>query len=156
MSPLAVEVCRRRGLEDARPLSVEQVDASLGEFDTVLMLGHNLALLGSAQGAKRILKRLDRVVAPGGRIIGDILDPYQTDDPDHLAYHAQNRSKGRMSGQIRMRVRYKAYKSPWFDYLFLSRDELEELLEGTGWRLKEIIATYGPSYAVHLERLAAP
>ena len=151
--PLAIDVCRRRGLRDARLLSVEEVDASLGKFDTVLMLGHNLALLGSAGGAKRILKRLHRAVVPGGRLIGDILDPYETEDPNHLAYHAQNRSKGRMGGQIRMRVRYKGYKSPWFDYLFLSREELEGLLEATGWRLKEIIGTYGPSYAVHIERV---
>ena len=58
-----------------------------------------------------------------------------------------------MGGQVRMRVRYKKYKSPWFDYLFLSREELEGLLEGTGWRLKEIIATSGQCYAVHIERL---
>ena len=154
VSPVAIDVCRRRGLRDARLLSVEEVGPSLGKFDTVLMLGHNLALLGSARGAKRILKRLHRAVVPGGRIIGDILDPYQTDDPDHLAYHELNRSNGRMSGQIRMRVRYKAFKSPWFDYLFLSCKELEALLEGTGWRLREVIATYGPSYAVHIERLA--
>ena len=58
-----------------------------------------------------------------------------------------------MGGQIRMRVRYRKIKSPWFDYLFLSRDELVGLLEGTGWRLKEIIATAGAGYAVHIERL---
>lgn len=58
-------------------------------------------------------------------------------------------------GQIRMRVRYKAPTSPWFDYLFLSREEVEGLLEGTGWRLREVIARYGPSYAVHIERLGA-
>lgn len=133
-------------------MSVEEVDTSLGRFDTVLMLGNNLALLGSARGAKRILKRLSAVVVPGGSIIGNTLDPYMSEDPAHLAYHAENRSKGRMGGQIRMRVRYKQYKSPWFDYLFLSPEELEDLLEGTGWRLKEIIAESGPSYAVRLER----
>ena len=155
VSPLAIEVCRRRGLRDARTLSVEEVDGSLGSFDTVLMLGNNLALLGSPRGAKRILERLHQVVVPGGRIVGDILDPYETEDPNHLAYQANNRSRGRMSGQIRMRVRYKRFKSPWFDYLFLSREELEGLLDGTGWRLKKMIATYPPCYAVHLERLAA-
>jgi len=153
VSPLAVEVCRRRGLRDVRLLSVEEVDPSLGRFDTVLMLGHNLALLGSAPGSRRILRRLGRVVAPGGALIGDMLDPHQTEDPDHLAYHARNRSRGRMSGQLRMRVRYKRYKSPWFNYLFLSREELEGLLQGSGWGLKEVIASCGPSYAVHIERL---
>ena len=153
VSPLAIEVCRRRGLRDARVMAVEDVDESLGKFDSVVMFGNNLALLGSAARARRILKRLHRVVVPGGRLIGEIIDPYQSGDPDHLAYHAENRSKGRMGGQIRMRVRYKKYKSPWFDYLFLSRDELEALLEGTRWRLKEIVAESGPSYAVHIERL---
>lgn len=156
VSPLATEVCRRRGLRDARTMSVEGVEASLGRFDSVVMLGNNLALLGSAAGARRILKRLHGVVVPGGRLIGETLDPYASGDPDHLAYHADNRAKGRMGGQIRMRVRYKRYKSPWFDYLFLSREELEELLEGTGWRLKGIIAESGPGYAVHLERLGDP
>jgi 2-polyprenyl-3-methyl-5-hydroxy-6-metoxy-1,4-benzoquinol methylase len=153
VSPLAIEVCRRRGLKDARVMSVDEVDTSLGKFDTVLMLGNNLALLGSAHGAKRILKRLSAVVVPGGSILGNTIDPYMSRDPNHLAYHAANRSKGRMGGQIRMRVRYKQYKSPWFDYLFLSREELEGLLEGSGWRLKEIIAGSGPGYAVRLERV---
>jgi len=152
VSPLAIEVCRRRGLRDARVLALEDVDVSMGRFDTVLMLGHNLALLGSAARAKRILRRLRTVVSPGGALIGDMLDPYQTDDPLHLAYHARNRARGRMSGQIRMRVRYKTYKSPWFDYLFLSQEELARLLQGTGWRVSEVLATDGPSYAVRITR----
>lgn len=156
VSPLAIDVCRRRGLQDGRVMSVEEVDTSLGRFDTVLMLGNNLALLGSARGAKRILKRLSAVVVPGGSIIGNTLDPYMSGDPEHLAYHAENRSKGRMGGQVRMTVRYKQYKSPWFDYLFLSREELEGLLEGTGWRLKEVIAESGPGYTVRLERSEEP
>lgn len=153
VSPLAIDVCRRRGLRHAQVMSVERVDRSLGVFDSVVMLGNNLALLGSAARAKRILRRLHTVVVPGGRLIGENLDPYVSGDPDHLAYHAANRSKGRMGGQIRMRVRYKKFKSPWFDYLFLSREELQELLEGTGWQLKETIAESGPCYAVHIERL---
>lgn len=150
VSPLAVEVCRRRGMRDARVLSLEEVDASLGRFDTVLMLGHNLGLLGSARRAKRTLTRMLAMVSPGGAVIGDTLDPYQTNDGSLLAYHAQNRAKGRMSGQIRMRVRYKTYKSPWFDYLFLSPDELDDLLKGTGWRVQEVIAREGPFYAVQI------
>jgi len=153
VSPLAIEVCRRRGVRHARVMSVEEVDGSLGRFDSVVMLGNNLALLGSAARAKRILKRLHRAVVPGGRLIGETLDPYQSGDPDHAAYHAENRSKGRMGGQVRMRVRYKKYRSPWFDYLFLSRDELEAVLVGTGWRLAEVIAESGPCYAVRIERL---
>jgi hypothetical protein len=56
-------------------------------------------------------------------------------------------------GQIRMRVRYKSFKSPWFDYLFVSRAELEEILDGTGWQVKEVVAMNGPNYVALIERL---
>ena len=36
-SPGAVEVCRRRGVRDARLLSIDDVDESLGIFDTIVM-----------------------------------------------------------------------------------------------------------------------
>ena len=42
-------------------------------------------------------------------------------------------------GQIRIRVRYKDLAGPWFDYLFVSPDELAELLEGTAWRIERIV-----------------
>jgi SAM-dependent methyltransferase len=152
-SPLAVDVCRRRGLRDVRLLTVEQVDASLGIFDTVLMLGNNLGLLGSFRGARRVLDRLGRVVRTGGYLIAETLDPYQTEDPSHLAYHAQNRERRRMGGQIRMRMRYKSFRTPWFDYLFVSRAELEEILDGTGWQVEEVVAMNGPNYVALIERL---
>jgi SAM-dependent methyltransferase len=151
-SPLAVEVCRRRGLRDVRLLTLEQVDDSLGRFDTILMLGNNFGLLGSFRGARRILKRLGKLVVSGGSIIAETLDPYQTSDPSHLAYHAQNRGRGRMGGQIRMRVRYQAYRTPWFDYLFVSRDELDDIVTDTVWRVREVIESHGANYVVVLER----
>ena len=44
-----------------------------------------------------------------------------------------------MSGQIRLRVRYKAHASPWFDYLFVSKDELRNILAGTGWAVARFV-----------------
>jgi SAM-dependent methyltransferase len=40
-SPGAVEVTRRRGIRDVRLMRLEDVDASLGSFGTVLMYGNN-------------------------------------------------------------------------------------------------------------------
>ncbi len=61
-------------------------------------------------------------------------DVYQTDNPDHLAYHERNRRRGRTPGEVRIRVRFRTYATPYFDYLMVSKEELEEILEGTGWR----------------------
>jgi SAM-dependent methyltransferase len=153
VSPLAIEVCRRRGVGDARVLSITQIHKDLGQFDSIVMMGHNFGLFGSSQRMHSILKRLTRVTTPEGRIIASGMDPYQTDEPLHLAYHARNRDRGRMSGQIRMRVRYKTYRTPWFDYLFVSGDELEELVSGTGWRLAQVVTAEGPSYLAILEQI---
>jgi 2-polyprenyl-3-methyl-5-hydroxy-6-metoxy-1,4-benzoquinol methylase len=152
ISPGAVEVCRRRGLRDVRLLSITDISRSLGTFDTVVMLGNNFGLLGSFARARRLLRRFSRVVSPGGHIIAETLDPYQTSDATHLAYHAQNRARGRMGGQIRLRVRYECYRSPWFDYLFVSRSELESIVTDTGWRIAELISTTGPNYVAVLGR----
>lgn len=151
-SPGTVEVCRRRGVRDARVMRIEDVDLSLGTFDTVVMFGNNLGLLGSRTKAPRILRRLDRITNDGARILGEGSDPYSTEDPIHLAYHERNRKRGRMGGQLRIRIRHRETASAWFDYLFLSRPELEELLEGTGWKLTRMIEDDTPVYVAVIEK----
>jgi hypothetical protein len=84
--------------------------------------------------------------------VAEILDPYRTTEPQHLEYHERNRRKGRMPGQLRLRVRYKRYRTRWFDYLFVSRSELESLLAGTNWHITEILESGGPVYVAILEK----
>ena len=133
-------------------MRIEDVDASLGVFDTVVMYGNNLGLLASRTKAPRILRRLARITSERARIIAEGTDPYSTDDPGHLAYHERNRQRGRMGGQLRIRIRFHELASPWFDYLFLSRRELEEILDGTGWRLARMIEDDGPTYVAVIEK----
>jgi SAM-dependent methyltransferase len=133
----AVEVARRRGVRDARVLAFEDVGPDLGHFETVVMYGNNFGLFGSEAKARRLLRRL-RPLAD--RIVASTRDPYQTVDAAHLAYHARNRSRGRMIGQLRLRVRYRNYVSPWFDCLLVSPEELRRLVEGTGWDVDRIIS----------------
>ncbi len=153
-SPGTIEACRRRGVRDARVMRIEDVDDSLGTFDTVVMFGNNLALLSSRTKAPRILRRLARITSERARILGECLDPYGGGDAprEHLAYHERNRSRGRLGGQIRIRIRFRDLAGAWFDYLFLSRDELEEILDGTGWRLAGMIEDDGPVYVAVIEK----
>jgi SAM-dependent methyltransferase len=157
VSPLAIELCRERGLGRAEVRDAADVGGlGDGRFDTVLMLGNNLALLGSPRRGRRLLRTLWRITAPGARLIGGNRDPYRTVDPLHLDYHERNRRRGRMPGQIRMRVRHHNLVGPWFDYLFLSREELAALVEGTGWRVARVIGgEEGPGYVAVLEKTAA-
>lgn len=139
VSPGAIQVSRHRGLRHGRVMSVTQVSASLGVFDTILMLGGNFGTLGNLERASRLLKRFHRMTTPTARIIAESRDPYLTTESVHRAYHKGNRSRGRMSGQVRIRVRFKNLKTPWFDYLFVSKEEMVQIVDGTGWHVEEFL-----------------
>jgi SAM-dependent methyltransferase len=155
VSPLAVEVSRRRGVRDARVLSITEITPALGVFDTIVMMGNNFGLFGGFARARWLLRRFKRLTSPGARIIAETNDPYQTTDPLHLAYHERNRRLGRMGGQLHLRVRWRDYASPWFDYLLASRDEVQRITAGTGWRLAETVDTPGSIYVAVLAKDAA-
>lgn len=148
VSPGAVEVARRRGVRDVRLLAFEDVDQSLGRFDAVVTYGNNFGLFGSRANARRLLRRL-RPLA--GRIAAASSDPYGTEDPSHLAYQARNRERGRMSGQLRLRVRHRDLVGPWFDYLIVSPEEMAEVVEGTGWAIRRLVRDEGSYYAAILD-----
>lgn len=144
-SPLAIKVCRERGVKEAKAFSITELDERLGLFDSIVMFGNNFGLFGGFKRARMLLKRFHRMTSERGRIIAQSSDPYLTKLPEHLAYHKRNRQRGRMGGQLRLRIRHRMVKSPWFDYLLVSRDEMQEILEGTGWQVKKFIDS-GPKW----------
>ncbi|MGD2124389.1 MAG: class I SAM-dependent methyltransferase [Gemmatimonadota bacterium] len=148
ISPGAVEVSRRRGVLDVRERSITSVGPDLGTFDSVVFFGNNFGLFGNEKRARWLLKRFHRSTSPDGRIVAECMDPYQTDDEAHLAYHELNRQRGRLGGQVRVRVRYKRYRSPWFDWLLVSEEEMKGLLEDTGWQLEKVFPSGQGPYAV--------
>jgi SAM-dependent methyltransferase len=140
VSPRAVDACKRQGVRNARALSIDDVDERLGPLDTIVMLGNNFGLFRSRASARRLLRRFHRLTGEGGRIVAESMNPYATDDETHLAYQRRNRARGRMPGQLRIRVRYRDYATRWFDYLIASREEMEDLVGGTGWRIRRFIS----------------
>lgn len=139
VSPNAVDVCRDRGLEDVRELGIADVDRLDGPFDTVLLMGNNFGLVGTGESAPEHLGALAAVTTPDATVLAQSRDPYATDDPDHLAYHAFNEARGRLAGALRIRVRYKRHTTDWFDYLLASPTEMEDIVAGTPWALETVI-----------------
>jgi SAM-dependent methyltransferase len=140
--PGAVEVCRRRGVRDARLLDFGDVDESLGTFDTIVLLGNNFGLFGSPAKAKRLLRRLHKLTSGDARILAESRDVSSgpgSNVPWHVEYRRRNVERGRLPGQIRIRIRFRTLVGPWFDYPMVSRNELRDILDGTGWRLDRTI-----------------
>lgn len=144
----AADIARARGVA-ARRVSVADVHVALGAFDSILLLGNNLGLLGSPDAAPEILAALARVAAPGAVLLGSGLNPYETTTAAHLEYHRLNRARGRMAGHTRIRVRDGALTTGWFDYLFVSPAEFVKLLEESPWRVDDVHDD-SPNYGVRL------
>jgi SAM-dependent methyltransferase len=155
LSPGAVEICRRRGVRDVRACAIEDVGETLGVFATLVMLGNNFGLLGSESKAKRQLRRFHDITTDRGRILAQTFDPHSLGDDVHRAYRENNRRRGRLPGQLRIRVRYRDSATPWFDYLQVSPAELTHLLDGTGWRLDRTLGDDGASYVAVIVKESA-
>jgi SAM-dependent methyltransferase len=146
-SPGAVKVCKLRGLKKTLVRPITDVDKFRpNSFDTILMLGNNFGLFGSARQAKVLLKKLNRTTSPHARIIAGTRNPFKTNDPNHLQYHRWNKERGRMPGQIRIRVRFAKAVGAWFDLLFVSPKEMEAILSATDWRVEKFIGPEETNY----------
>jgi len=96
ISPLAIKVCKLRGLKKAKVMSIDDIGKFAADsFDTILMLGNNFGLFGSPGKAKKLLKKLYEITSLEALIIAESRDPYETDNPAHLEYHEFNRKKGK-------------------------------------------------------------
>jgi len=121
-------------------MSIEEIHKfKQNSFNTIVMFGNNFGLFRNFKKAKQLLKKLHKITSENAVILAESNDPYTTNDPVHLAYHKFNKRRGRMIGQIRIRVRFKNYIGEWFDYLLVSKKEMKNILKGTGWKVKKFI-----------------
>ncbi len=151
VSPGAVRIARERGLGDAR-LGTHRTALQPDErFDTILLLGNNVGLLGGEREGRTLLRQLARLASPRGRLLAGSYDPYNGASEAARRYHERNRARGRLGGVERLRIRYRGYATPWFDALFASREELASIVEGTGWAVRAFVDE-GAGYVAVLDK----
>jgi SAM-dependent methyltransferase len=151
-SPLVARVARRRGAKNVRVMRIEEIDGTLGTFDTVVMFGNNFGMLGTVTKTRRLLKRLLDVTTDRARILAGSATPYPARTATQRAYFAHNRGLGKPPGTLRFRLRYAQHVTPWLEWLFVSPRELERIVAGTGWRMTKLVKQDAPSYVAILER----
>jgi SAM-dependent methyltransferase len=139
-SARAVRTAAARGVKQTRCMSAEALTTDIGSFDTIVMFGNNFGLFGTPQRTRRVLTAWARRTPPGARILAGSTNPYCGGAPALTrAYYFANRRRGRMPGQVRLRIRYRTTVGPWFSWLFVSRAEMTALLRGTGWHQSRIL-----------------
>lgn len=152
VSPGAVEVARTRGLTHVVEGTLDTADLT-GTFDSFVLAGNNLGLLADRDTAPHVLRRLAELSVPGGRILATATgrEPGSSLSEDDADYEARNLQRGRLRWQVTMRSRFGRLTTPWFEYLFLTLEELDDLIAGSRWRIADSYGQ-GASYAVQLER----
>lgn len=152
ISPLAVAVCKARGLQTVYPLSITEITPEFGVFDTLIMLGNGFGLVGTPARALTLFERFKDVTTKRGRIIAGSYTLCHSNRFEHKEYQEANRINGRMQGQMKLRMHHRKYVTPWFDWLTVSKEEMKDIVEKTGWKICEFIDGDEKEYIAVMEK----
>lgn len=152
ISPEAVEVGRRRGLHDV--VCADAFDYRGGPFDTVLMLGHGIGMVGTLEGLDRFLVHARGLLRESGQLLVDSLDVRVTEDPANLKYHDHNRRAGRYIGEVRMQFSFRGETGPFCGWLQVDPETLESHARAAGWKTEILLCGEHGDYLARLTQLA--
>jgi SAM-dependent methyltransferase len=153
-SPLAVRAARVRGVKDVWCMPIEEASAKMHAFDSLVMFGNNFGIFGTPTRARQLLTVLARNTRPETRIFTESTNAYFGGAPGFdRSYYRKNKESGAAPGQSRLRFHYEHAVGPWFNWLYVSRQEMRLLLRGTGWHQARVLGD-GPvqPYVAILEK----
>lgn len=134
-SPLAVKIAGMRGCLDARVMDLRDLDFDAGSFASIVMMGNSFGAHQDPDSLPGFLAGLRRLVSGDGALVTSTIDPLDTDDPGHLAYHERNRERGRPPGLLNVRLAYREELTDWFSLWLTTREEVEGIASAVGWEL---------------------
>jgi hypothetical protein len=118
-------------------MDMRSLDLPDASYESVVVMGNTFGVHDDDHSLRGFLAELRRITRDGGTLLTSTIDPLDTVDPAHLAYHEKNRSAGRPPGLVTVRLTYREAVSDWFPLWLTTRDEAEEAAEPAGWRLVE-------------------
>lgn len=122
ISPLSVDVMKKRGVKDVRQVNLfdEQFQET---FDTILMLMNGSGIIGRIENMPQFFQRMKQLLTPDGCILMDSSDLkylYEEEDGSFLIDMA-----GDYYGQIDFQMQYKDIKGETFDWLYIDFQTLQ-------------------------------
>ena len=151
-SPLAIQICRKRGVKKAKVLSITKLSYKLGCFDTILMFGNNFGLMANPKRAKWLLRRFKAMTSGNGIILAGsspISWEHVSQDIKNRVIH--NERLGKFPGEERRKMIY-GNKSCLIDWLSVSEDEMLDIVKGTGWTIRDFIHDETEAYVAIIEK----
>lgn len=131
ISPLSVEVMKKRGVTGARLVNVFD-DRFIDSFDTILMLMNGSGIIGKIENLNIFFRKMKQLLNPGGCILMDSSDLkylYEEEDGSYLIDIA-----GDYYGEIDFRMQYKNIKGDTFHWLYIDFETLSLYSMQNGFR----------------------
>ncbi|MDT0688570.1 class I SAM-dependent methyltransferase [Salegentibacter sp. F188] len=117
----AIEICRLRGVKDARNLNFFNIEDQ--KFDTVLMLMNGTGIIGNLKNLNSFFKHLESILNPGGQLLIDSSDLSYLQDEDDEDFG------NKYIGELQFQLSYKGEKSESFDWLYIDFDSLKHIAD---------------------------
>lgn len=150
-SPLALQICRKRGVKKTIIADIKTFFPK-SKYHTIIMFGNNFGLMQDRKTAISVLNKMYSYTDKDAIFMAESMDVGKTNNEYHLAYQKRNLSKNRMRGQIKFRLRFQKYATPYFDYLFVNKSELEEIVSKTKWKIFKIIKNESCNFIAILKK----
>ncbi len=122
ISPLSVKVARARGAR-AELMDVFQMTLPRGSFDTVLLMGNNIGMVGGPEPTLRMLRILREMARDDGLLICGFV-PCLVCPGD---------SEGLRWVESQIRIEFKGRVGPWFRWAVYHPETVAELCRRAGW-----------------------
>lgn len=117
----AIEVCRKRGISDARNIAFE--DLSEEKYDTILLLMNGTGIVGKMRKLDTFFQRLKSLLNIKGQVLIDSSDLVYLFDADEDGGVWVDAANG-YYGELTYSLSYKGETSDKFDWLYLDFDSL--------------------------------
>lgn len=129
ISPLSVETMKLRGVKKALEQDFFTLEGQ--RFETILLLMNGFGITGTLQRMRDLFRQLDKILAPGGQLLGDSSDISYVFDgymPDTEYY-----------GELTFRMQYKDTIGEPFPWVYIDPETLRHVAALNGYHA-EIIA----------------
>ena len=150
ISPKAIEVCKDRGINDARVLNV--LDLKGETFDTIILLMNGIGIAQQLKKISTFLTHLKSLLNPGGQILldsSDIIYMFDEDEdggkwiPSERDYY----------GEVSFTVAYKGETEIPFDWLYIDYNTLQNAAHANGLNCELVIEGENFDYLARLTHL---
>lgn len=144
----AIEICRLRGLKDARKMLFEDFEEA--GFDTILLLMNGTGIVGQMKNLDGFFRKLKELLSPGGQVLIDSSDLSYLFDPDQDGGIWVNPSEG-YYGELTYSLSYKDQTSSEFNWLYMDFNSLHLAASRNGFRCKLLQEGEHYNYLAKLE-----